>query len=176
MEVFLGSICAFGFNFAPYQWATCEGQVLPIQQYTALYSLIGTKFGGNGTTTFALPNLTGVSAIGQAPSYVIGQRGGNTNAILAPNNLPAHNHGISVALKANNTRSTVGDPVNNYPGPSSASGVKLYAATKTGVLGGAINITLSHTGSTSPAPFSILNPSLVSNYCIALYGNFPPRQ
>ena len=175
MEVFLGSICAFGFNYAPNQWATCQGQLVQIRQYTALYSLLGTQFGGDGTTTFALPNLTGVSAVGQGAGYVVGQRGGNVNAVLAPNNMPSHNHVVTVALKANSLKSTTNDPVNNYPGPSSASNVKLYGTSKTGALAGTIKTTISHTGSTSPTPFSILNPSLVANYCIALSGDFPPR-
>src|SRR5262245_53022514 len=96
-EPFLGEIRTFGFNFAPTGWAMCNGQLLAIAQNTALFSLLGTQFGGNGQTTFALPNLQGRVGIheGQGAGlsqYTIGQVGGTETVTLTVNQIPAHNH------------------------------------------------------------------------------------
>ncbi len=97
MEPFLGQIQAFGFSFAPRGWATCQGQILSISQNTALFSLLGTTYGGNGQTTFALPDLRGRAAIGQGQgpglsAYTIGEVGGAESTSLTTANLPMHNH------------------------------------------------------------------------------------
>src|ERR1700738_1228497 len=99
-DPFLAEIRAFGFNFAPYQWALCNGQVLPISQYTALFSLIGTYYGGNGTTTFALPNLQGQIPMhwGSPPGLtatVLGETQGTENVTLISGQMPMHNHGVN---------------------------------------------------------------------------------
>src|SRR5216117_169121 len=97
MEPFIGQIQAFGFSFAPRGWATCSGQILSIAQNTALFSLLGTTYGGNGQTTFALPDLRGRAMIGpgQGPalsSHVLGEVGGTESTTLNPNQMPAHTH------------------------------------------------------------------------------------
>src|ERR1041385_3867939 len=97
---FLGAICMFGFNFAPRGWAFCNGQILPIAQNTALFSLLGTTYGGNGQTTFALPDLRGRVPIhfGQGPGlslYDLGQVGGSETVTLTPSTMPAHNHSLA---------------------------------------------------------------------------------
>src|ERR1700676_5259499 len=94
---FLGEIRMAGFNFAPAGWALCDGQLLSIQQNTALFSLLGTQYGGNGTTTFALPNLQGCVSMDQGPGAgltprVMGETGGVESVTLLQNELPAHNH------------------------------------------------------------------------------------
>jgi len=97
---FLGEIRMFGFNFAPNGWALCNGQTLSISQYAALFSLLGTTYGGNGTTTFQLPNLQGQVPIHQGTggggTYVIGQASGSANVTLLSNQMPAHTHLVNV--------------------------------------------------------------------------------
>ncbi len=100
-EPFLGEIRIMGFNFAPRGWATCDGQILPIAQNTALFSLLGTNYGGNGQTTFALPDFRGrvPMAAGQSPGlspYVVGETAGVENVTLLLQELPMHNHGVAV--------------------------------------------------------------------------------
>ena len=98
-EPFLGQIQMFGFNFAPRGWSTCNGQILPIAQNTALFALLGTTFGGDGRTTFSLPDLRGRDAVhvGTGPGLPTvrwGQRGGTHTYNIAIANLPAHNHTV----------------------------------------------------------------------------------
>src|SRR6266404_6832288 len=104
-DAFVGEIRMFGFNFAPTGWATCDGQLLPISQNTALFSLLGTFYGGDGKSTFALPNLDGSSPVhfGQGPGlspYDLGQQGGQETVTLISTEMPAHNHGPATASSA----------------------------------------------------------------------------
>src|ERR1700679_868782 len=99
---FVAEIRIFGFNFAPTGWALCNGQLLPISQNTALFSLLGTQFGGNGVSTFALPNFQGAAPIdsGQGPglsSYVMGQTGGEAAVTLLQTQMPSHTHTVSAS-------------------------------------------------------------------------------
>jgi microcystin-dependent protein len=179
-EPFIGEIKIFGFNFAPRSYATCQGQILSIAQNTALFSLLGTMYGGNGQTTFALPDLQGRAPIGQGqgpglPPYSMGEVGGTTNVTLLSNNMPIHNHaatGINVRIPvtatsedSSATNNYIGNAVNDTFGP---------AASPTNSLGAPVV-----SGSTATAggsqPFSILNPYLTINYSIALQGIFPSR-
>ena len=187
---YIGTIQPFGFNFAPRNWAQCNGQLLPIASNTALFSLLGTQYGGNGTTTFALPNLQGRSMLHQGnlaggSSYVIGQSGGTESVTLTTANLPAHSHtfsGASSALNASTAKATVQAPVaGSLLGKSiDASGTVvplIYApagSTPAVALGG-LNVagTIGNTG--SGLPFANSDPYLVVNVCIALFGIFPSR-
>jgi microcystin-dependent protein len=103
-EPFLGTIMPVGFQFAPSGWMTCQGQSLPISQYNAVFALLGTTFGGNGQTTFGLPNLQGRTLVGQGTSggivYQAGVAAGATSATLTPNQLPAHNHPAQATVTA----------------------------------------------------------------------------
>jgi len=177
MQAFLGSICQFGFNFAPYQWALCNGSVLPISQYAALFSLIGTNYGGNGTTNFQLPNLMGNVAIGQGSNgqsnYVMGETGGSNTVTILNTNLPAHSHTISLSLNANNTIAGANSPAAAFPGLAGTNTKPYNTASATGVFMANPSATLGATGGTTP--ISIADPSLVLNYCISLYGVFPTR-
>ena len=166
---FLGQILTVPYNFAPKRWAFCDGQLLPINQNTALFSLLGTQFGGNGQTTFALPNLQGQVPIhfGQGPglsSYQIGESGGESAHTLTPTEIPAHTH--TVAPLASKDERTSDHPGGAYP---TTGGV--YAATSNS------NAPMGSTGLSAAGgqPHSNLQPFLVLNYVIALQGIFPAR-
>jgi microcystin-dependent protein len=111
-EPYIGQIQPFGFNFAPRGWAFCNGQILGIAQHTALFSLIGTNYGGNGSTTFALPDLRGRVPMHQGTPaggqpYVMGQSGGEESIVLLPSEMPAHSHGLVGTSAAANSRRPV---------------------------------------------------------------------
>ncbi|MGD0104328.1 MAG: tail fiber protein [Rhodopila sp.] len=177
-EPFLGQITVFPYNFAPMGWADCAGQLLPISQYSALFSLLGTQYGGNGQTNFALPNLQGAVPVGQGPqpggsAYVIGETGGAETVTLTTSSMPGHTH----ALNATTASATV-----NLP-----SGQLLATALKgnpiNGDKGEIYNVAQPDTGLTpgsiQPAggsqPHNNTQPFLVLRYCIALTGVFPSR-
>ncbi|MCW2855300.1 MAG: phage Tail Collar domain protein [Marmoricola sp.] len=166
-EPFIGEIRAASFGFPPKGWALCNGQVLPINQNQALFSLLGTQYGGDGRTTFALPNLQGQTPLhmGQDPagaSYVIGQRGGEATHTLTVAELPAHTHPASAAAAG-----TTGSP----QGAVWAAGTKpAYAALPNTAM--APNA-LSSTGGSQP--HENRQPYLVVNHIIALQGIFPSQ-
>src|SRR5690348_7281143 len=124
-DPFIGEIRIFAGNFAPQGWFLCDGSILPISQYTPLFSLLGTTYGGNGQTTFGLPDLRGrvVVSFGQGPgrsAYVQGQTGGQENVTLVANQMPAHTHQATVTVKVNASASTRGagnSPAGAVPGP-----------------------------------------------------------
>ena len=180
MDNFLGQITLFACNFAPQKWAMCQGQIIPISQNAALFSLLGTQFGGNGTTNFGLPDLRGrmPNNMGQAPGlspYTIGQTGGAAGVVLTDANIPSHTH----AFLTYNTAATTGSPVGALPaiGPSSGqhgheTETKLYS-------GSAPNVTLSNLLVNpiegSNRPHDNMQPALALNWCIALQGIMPER-
>ena len=159
----------FGFNFAPQGWAMCNGQILPISQNTALFSLLGTSYGGNGQTTFALPDLRGRVAIqqGQGPglsSYSIGEVTGVETVTLTSNQMPQHNHGVV----ANGAPATATRPNGAVP---ARTGTNEYAPAPDGT---AMNAGMIATTGGSQ-PHTNLPPLLVVTFCIALQGIFPSR-
>jgi len=180
-EPFIGEIKILGFNFAPRGYATCQGQIMSIAQNTALFSLLGTIYGGNGQTTFALPDLQGRVAKSQGtgpglPSYVMGQAAGNTSVSVLTSNLPAHVHsanGITANLPVASGSGTVNSPEGNY---LAQAPVDMYSTVATA---GKNYGTLAASGATGSAgssiPLNIENPYLVVNYSIALEGIFPSR-
>ena len=180
MEVFVGSIVAFGFNFPPYGWASCNGQLISIAENSTLYALLGTTYGGNGQTTFGLPNLQGRSPVGQGnllgTSFPMGQTAGNASITLTSANMPMHNHvGTNpVSIPVYNAAGNSSDPTGNRL--AVATGVNLYtnSATDAGMRPFNIpNITVSMSGGNQP--LDIMDPYLAINYSIALYGIFPSR-
>lgn len=179
MEPFIGQICLFPYNFAPRGWAFCNGQILSISQYTALFSLLGTTYGGNGQTTFALPDLRGRVPVssGQGPglsNYDLGQVGGSEGVTLNVNQLPSHNHmlmGSGNAATVNSLNGNVLASSNGTTGDEQAVGVNTY--TTAGSPATADPSSISQTGGNQPAP--IVQPYLAMNYCIALEGIFPSR-
>jgi microcystin-dependent protein len=172
-EAYIGSIVMFAGNYAPEGWAFCQGQILPINQYQALFSILGTTYGGNGSTNFALPDLRGRAPIGmgQGPGLTpvnLGQPVGSETATLNASQMPSHGH--TVACDAASASSGA-DPTNHYPGnPGSLSEAQLYGGTATATMA---------QGMIQPAgggqPFSIRQPSMGMNYIICLQGLYPPR-
>jgi microcystin-dependent protein len=175
MDPFVAEIRIFGFNFAPAGWAQCDGQILAISQNTALFSLVGTTYGGNGTSNFALPNIQGMGTIsqGQGPGLnnrSLGETAGEVNVTLLTSELPAHAHTVlakNTGTLADPTNAVFGEPGTQRPVPN------FYATTKgTGV--NMNGLALSPTGGN--LPHNNMMPYTVMNYCIAMQGVFPARQ
>jgi microcystin-dependent protein len=174
-DQYVGEIRAFGFNFAPYGWFQCNGQVLPISAYTALFAVIGTFYGGNGTTNFQLPNLQGSVPMhwGLSPSgtsYDVGETVGTTNVTLNSSQVPSHSHILQIAEGTGATRSSV---------PTTATWLGTAEPGKCYIATGSPNVTLSpsaigpNTG--GGLPHENMQPFLTINFCIAWNGAFPPR-
>jgi microcystin-dependent protein len=171
-DQFVGEIRIFPFNFAPKGWAMCNGQLLPISQNTALFSLLGTQFGGNGTSNFALPNLQGCVGIhmGQGPglsNYSEGQTGGQETHTLLLSEMPAHAHVVNGNANPANSDS----PANTFPASTAATGGNTYSNATDGTTMNPGVIALAG----GSLPHNNLQPYLVLNYCIALVGIYPPR-
>jgi microcystin-dependent protein len=172
-EPFIAEIRMFGFNFAPQDWAFCNGQTLPIQQNTALYSVIGVTYGGDGRTTFMLPNLQGRAPMcaGQVTGLTprsLGQSGGAANVTLTTAQMPTHTHAVNASTS---TTGNLPDPNNAIWAQVSGRNAKAYTATATPA---AMNpAALSTTGGSSQ--HNNLMPYQVLNFCIALVGVFPVR-
>jgi microcystin-dependent protein len=166
-QAFIGEIRMFGFNFAPQGWLQCNGQLLPISQNVALFSLIGTFYGGNGTTTFALPNLQSCVPIhqGQGPGlspYVIGQTGGTENVTLLQTQMPDHTHTLNASTN---------EAVTDVPtGGVLAAGLAYTPGASNTAMGATA---VSGTGGSQP--HTNLQPYLTVNFCIATVGIFPSR-
>ncbi len=165
-EPFLSEIRIVSFNFPPKGWAFCNGQLLPINQNQALFSLLGTTYGGDGRVTFALPDFRGRTPIHQGNGHILGEKGGTQNQTLSINEMPSHHHLIHL----NNAQGT--------PQPASAQMLsasgdeKRFSTSQTSmVASSAKNIT--NTGGSQPHPN--MQPYLVLNFCIALQGIFPSR-
>ena len=180
MEVLIGQIVLFAGNFAPNGWALCDGQILNINQYTPLFTVLGTTYGGDGRNTFALPDLRSRVAVhpGQGPGlsyYEIGQRAGTESVTLAMNEIPVHSH----ALRASTEDASEIDPTGNYLAKNFDS-IQLVP-TQPGYAGGTgastiveMNpLAISNAGGSKP--HTNVQPSLAINYIIALNGNYPFR-
>jgi microcystin-dependent protein len=171
MDPFLGEIRLFGFNFAPTGWALCQGQLMAISSNAALFSLLGTTFGGDGVRTFGLPDLRGRLPLGQGQGpgltpRTMGEIAGEENHTLITQEMPAHSHSVS----ANETSDTT-DPKNSFPSNDSRNALNIYATTtdRTLMNPGMIGITGGN------LPHNNMQPYLCINYCIALNGIFPSR-
>ena len=188
METFMGFITPFPWSFAPRNWSEAAGQLVPISQNTALYSLLGTNFGGDGRSTFGLPDMRGRTPIGmgQAPGLSarsLGQYFGSeiSNISLTSANLPPHTHTLSASNAA--VAGLTQDPADGWTLGAAASvtddrtpvvtNVNMYnASTPASPVQSAPT---SSTGSGSPATVSNMQPSLCLNFCIALQGLYPSR-
>lgn len=175
MEGTIGEIRLFAGNFAPKNWAFCQGQILGIAQNTALFSILGTTYGGNGTTTYALPDLRGRVPVGAGtspglPSVQLGEMAGFPTVTLLISNLPAHNHLVNASSQAGNSP----NPAGNIPAvlnePSGQSEINGYFSTTTTTMNPQ---TVGITGSN--APVNIMQPYLGMNYIICQYGIYPSR-
>jgi len=183
-QPYLGMIILVPYNFAPRGWAFCNGQILPINQNTALFSLLGTTYGGNGQTTFALPNLQGRVPIGQGQGHVIGEVGGVETVTLTVNQMPTHTHvitpgGLAATSKVKNAAGNRQTPVGNVPAIEAAGVTATYSdqVPDASMGAGAIAISGNPTAATAglSQPFDNLQPYLTMSYCIALQGIFPSR-
>ena len=167
MDPFLGQIIMFGGSFAPQGWAFCEGQLLPINQNTALFSLLGTIYGGDGITTFALPDLRGRVPIGQGNGPGLaprqwGEQSGTEQNTLNTTQLPEHNHALAAKEEGN-----AADPNGNF-----------IAGTGSNVFGTASDSTMDNTSISNVGggqPVNNMQPFLCVNFIIALEGVYPPR-
>jgi len=199
-EPLVGQIMLFGGNYAPRGWAFCDGQLLSISEYPTLYSVIGTYYGGDGTTTFGLPDLRGRAAIGAGygpglSPYQVGQMGGSEYTLLTHANLPSHSHAAAIsgtatatgAIRTSDT-ATQASPDGAYPAPLTASfggehvEAKGYGTVPSGntMASDDLNVDLSSvsvaTGNTGGGePVYHLQPYTATRYIIALDGVYPAR-
>jgi microcystin-dependent protein len=164
-EPFLSEIRLFSFNFAPRGWALCNGQLLPINQNQALFSLLGTTYGGNGQTTFALPNLQGRVPIHLGNSHTLGQQAGEQAHTLSIPELPAHAH-TAQGSAADGTQNV---PANNMMLSKRAAEIYRAPSNLTGMISG----TLANTGGSQA--HQNMQPYLVLNFSIALQGIYPSQ-
>jgi microcystin-dependent protein len=168
-EQYLGEVRLVGFNFCPTGWMQASGQILSIQQYTALFALYGTNFGGNGSTTFGIPNLNARAAYGWgSPGQPFAAVYGAPQATLTVSNLPSHTHQLFGSSAANSINSGSGGllatfPTNEKPFAASGSPANVnFATTALGFTGG-------------NQPISTQSPALAMNWCVAYVGIFPSR-
>jgi microcystin-dependent protein len=176
-EPYIGAIVLFAGNFAPRGWALCQGQLLAISQNTALFSILGTTYGGNGTSTFALPDLRGRVPVssGQGPGlspYDLGEVTGVENITLLTQNMPSHTHLVNASSATSGRGGNI--PTGNLLATTANAGtntVDIYAAGSPGVQMSPQMI--APTGNNLPV--SIIQPILCLNYIIALQGIFPSR-
>ena len=160
---FLGEIRLVSFNFPPRTWALCDGQFLPINQNQALFSLLGTTYGGNGQTTFALPNLQGKTPIHVGGGHTLGETGGETAHTLTMSEMPAHVH-TPMATSSNGStpvplNNLLGQALNAYRPPDALTPINAGSVTTAGGSQAHLN----------------MQPYLVLNFCIALQGAFPSQ-
>lgn len=173
-DFFIGQIKMFAFGYVPRGWAACNGQLLQISQNAALYALLGVQYGGDGRTTFALPDLRGRTPLGaggsndggwQPPPLTVGTGGGSETVGLSAAQLPSHNHALGASTSVGNRKNPTGATFASTP-------VALYAAT-----GDQVQLnpqTCSVNGGSMPHPN--MQPYAAVNFCIALQGIFPSRQ
>jgi microcystin-dependent protein len=185
-DFYMGIVMPFAGTKEPEGWMFCQGQELQIAEYEALFTLLGNTFGGNGATTFALPDLRGRAAVHsgrgyQMQDYHLGQTGGNETVLIAAANLPAHSHELVGSITGKppcaNSKGSKGAPAGNYPAIING-GAAQYTTSVSGEINmGAITIT-----SVSPPtpdevkePIEVLSPFCTMNYIICVQGIFPPR-
>lgn len=169
MDPFVAEIRMFSFNFAPKGWAFCDGQLMPLAQNTALFSLLGTTYGGNGQSNFALPNLQGRAPMhpSQGPGLSLrnlGEVTGTETVTLLESEMPAHRHGVNMSVRPADTL--------NAGGLGFGTGNAMYVAPPTNLLAMSPQAV---TAAGSSQPHNNMMPYLTVNFCIALQGVFPPR-
>ena len=165
---FLSEIRIFSFNFAPKGWVMCNGQVLPINQNQALFSLLGTTYGGDGRVNFALPNLQGRTAMSMGGGYTLGQRAGEEAHTLIMSEMAAHTHPANADPK--NGDATQANPANNLPANNPA--LPMYSSGSSNMAAMYAQMVTAVGGS---QPHENRQPFLALNFCIALVGIFPSQ-
>ncbi len=181
-EPFLGQVILFAGNFAPRDWALCDGQVLPINQNQALFALLGTTYGGDGRTTFALPDLRGRAVLHEGAGHALGQRGGAVSVSLTAAELPAHEHtesSVAGGLQghgsddADSTAPGPGQVLGNLQAPLALHAFSDSEANTTAIGGTSLSAEVADAGSSQA--HENRQPYLALNYIIALRGIFPSR-
>lgn len=178
MEGYIAEIRLFAPNFAPKNWAYCSGQIMSIAQNSALYSLLGTTYGGDGITTFALPDLRGRVALGAGTGaglkqVALGERAGNNTVTVSIANMPPHSHALAgVNIKVNGSPGDTSSPVGGVIAGSQASYAESFGNNQF-LAHGSVSGSTDVAGSSQP--MSIANPYLGMNYIICLYGIYPSR-
>lgn len=181
MNPFMAQIIMFAGNFAPRGWAFCNGQLLSISQYSALFSLLGTTYGGDGRTTFALPDLRGRAPKGTGhgaglQDVTLGERGGKEDVVLTLASMPSHSHdgsSLSISLSCNEDDGDNNEPSGRNVGIAESGTPYNSAANDATFGGGTVSGNTGNQG--NGQSFDIQNPFLGINYIIALQGTFPPR-
>jgi len=171
-EPFLSEIKIFAFNFPPKGWAFCNGQFLPINQNQALFSLLGTTYGGNGQTTFALPNLRGRAPIHEGAGHTLGEAAGSSAVTVNIQQLPTHTHTLTsnLCIGGQAINATLGDPTGAY---WANNGQGIYATQPPPA--DAVMHPSAVTNVGGSQPHTNMQPYLVLNFCIALQGIFPSQ-
>jgi microcystin-dependent protein len=164
-QPFMGEIKIISWNFAPKGWAFCNGQFLPINQNQALFSILGTMYGGNGQTTFALPDFRGRGPIHQGQGFTIGQAGGQEFHTVTISEMPAHNHLVNASNVADG--SNTNNPTNNFPATDPQNPYRTTFDTTLSP------VTVTNVGGSQP--HENRQPFLVLNFIIALQGIFPSQ-
>ncbi|CAB5690450.1 Phage Tail Collar Domain [Delftia tsuruhatensis] len=165
MEPFVGEIRAFAFNQIPRNWMSCNGALLPIQQNQALFALLGTRYGGNGSTNFALPDLRGRAPLGAGGAFPLASADGSETVTLNQNQIPQHTHQVACSSAV----ATTNVPTNAVMAEA-ANSLAAYGTPTNAFLAPAAVAT-----SGDNLPHENMQPSLVVNWCIATQGIFPPR-
>lgn len=171
-DPFVAEIRIFPFNFAPRGWAFCDGQLMPLSQNTALFSLLGTTYGGNGKSNFAIPNMGGAAPMhpGQGPGlslHDLGETGGSETVTLLESEIPAHSHGLGASTQPADSQDPAGGSI------ARVVGALPYLAPASGPLVFMAPDALAPTG--GDVPHNNMMPYLTFHFCIALQGVFPPR-
>lgn len=175
-DPFIGEVAIYPYNFCPRGWAPAHGQLLPISEHTALFSLFGTMYGGDGRTTFALPDLRGRVAVGTGQGTGLSERRhgskfGAESVTLGMNNLPAHAHQATVMASTGVPDAMA--PSGEAPADFSADGIEAYSSAAPSAPMAEGSVAVSETGGGEPVP--IAPPSLALQHCIALQGMYPSR-
>ena len=171
MDPFVAEIRIFPFNFAPRGWAFCDGQILPLSQNTALFSLLGTTYGGDGRSNFALPDMRGNAPMhpGQGPGlslHDLGETGGSATVTLLESEIPSHAHTMVASNQPGEDPQAVAESL------ARSVGANLYQASNAGLVQMSPNA-IAHAG--GDQPHNNMQPYLTLNFCIALQGVYPPR-
>lgn len=174
----IAEIVMFGGNFAPRSWAFCDGQLLPIAQNTALFSILGTTYGGDGRTTFGLPDMRGRTAIGPRTGpglspYALGQKGGAEQVTLTVNQMPAHTHTATATAHATSTGGNDSSPANNVMAVKNRTNIYSNAAPNVTMSPAAVTVSNANAGGNQAHENRM--PYLAINHIIAIVGTFPSR-
>ena len=164
---YIGQLLLVGYNFAPVGWQFCNGQLVPISQFDALFNLIGTTYGGDGVSTFALPDLRSRVPVHQGSGYVMGQAGGAENVTINANTYPTHTHALM--------ESNIGTGQNSNPTNQAVGAFELYIAQTPSTPMSSKMVGMSNIGSVAPVPHSNIQPFQAMNWIISMFGVYPSQ-